>query len=228
MVPDPVGRGKPKGITKVILGDGARQRRRPYSAVRTPRDLDNVKKIQAKYKVQTLSAFFGRRRRRRTPTPAWVKPVPAGDMKTSLGLLQCAALRPAVLSGARQSRRRLRSRLARIGIVPGKTFNAACAPARDEGCASRGNDPGQKRIDARRAAAKGKVGLTFSAPASFQGTTGWRGPPAPRWESARTPGRSAVSDLRKGFGGQSLDGSKGRYTLRFAKDNFRLSTPSGR
>jgi hypothetical protein len=88
-----------------------------------PDDIDNVKKVQAGYEVQTLSAFLG------TPAPAaapvtFVQPLSPADQKTSPAffnvlnfLLQFCPTHP--------SETALRERFAKIGDVAGKTFDPA-------------------------------------------------------------------------------------------------------
>ena len=49
-----------------------------------PADLDNVKKIQAQYKVQPLSAFLGKPAPAAAPAIAWIKPLTQAEEKTSL------------------------------------------------------------------------------------------------------------------------------------------------
>ena len=97
-----------------------------YALYRTqlfrPDDLDNVRRLQAQYKVQPLSAFLG------TPPPAKAPAVdfPPYDAKTANGLgffsylnflLQFAPTQPSEVA--------LRERFAKIGIVPGKPFDEA-------------------------------------------------------------------------------------------------------
>ena len=89
-----------------------------------PDDIDNVKKIQAQYKMQPLSAFLGT-----TPPPAapavdFVKPLTKPELKTSLEFFNIMnfvlSYSPVVPSEAA-----LRERFARIGIEGGKTFDPA-------------------------------------------------------------------------------------------------------
>lgn len=74
----------PEGMTKVMRSET----QFVFLAYRTqlfnPADIDNVKQVQAGYKVQPLSAYLGQP----APTPApeieWMKPLSAADQKTSL------------------------------------------------------------------------------------------------------------------------------------------------
>jgi hypothetical protein len=87
-----------------------------------PDDIDNVKKIQAQYKMQPLSAFLGT-----TPPPAasvvnFVKPITKAELNTSLEFFNILnfvlTYSPTVPSEAA-----LRERFAKIGIEGGKTFD---------------------------------------------------------------------------------------------------------
>ncbi|OKP63818.1 cell envelope protein [Ensifer adhaerens] len=89
-----------------------------------PDDIDNVKKIQAGYRVETLSSFLGRPSPPAAPAVDFLKPIGADEQKTSLGffnqlnfILQFCPAHP--------SETELRARFAKIGIEPGKAFDAA-------------------------------------------------------------------------------------------------------
>ncbi|WP_374302396.1 DUF1254 domain-containing protein [Paracoccus sp. (in: a-proteobacteria)] len=89
-----------------------------------PDDLDHVRRIQAGYKVQPLSAFLGQPAPAPLPAVDFFKPLSAADQKTSPAffnelnfILQFCPTHP--------SETELRARFARIGIEPGKVFDAA-------------------------------------------------------------------------------------------------------
>src|SRR5690606_1111242 len=75
---------KPEGIKEVIRSETDFDMVLFRTQLFNPADLDNVKKIQAGYKVQPLSAFLG------TPAPAaapavdWARPLTQEEEKTSL------------------------------------------------------------------------------------------------------------------------------------------------
>ncbi len=88
-----------------------------------PGDIDNVKQIQAGYKVQSLSAFLGEPAPPSPPSVDFLKPLGVEEEKTSLGffnqlnfILQFCPTNPVEAE--------LRKRFARIGIEPGKQFDA--------------------------------------------------------------------------------------------------------
>ncbi|KWV57983.1 cell envelope protein [Rhizobium altiplani] len=87
-----------------------------------PNDIDNVKKIQAGYKVEPLSTFLGQPAPSAPPAIDFMKPLSAADEKTSLEffnelnfVLQFCPTHP--------SETELRARFARLGIEPSKTFD---------------------------------------------------------------------------------------------------------
>ncbi len=87
-----------------------------------PGDIDNVKKVQAAYKAQTLSAFLGTAAPKAAPTIAFIKPLTPAEEKTSLQffnvlnfILQFCPTDP--------SETELMARFAKIGIGAGETFD---------------------------------------------------------------------------------------------------------
>ncbi|MDF7799693.1 DUF1254 domain-containing protein [Pontiellaceae bacterium B1224] len=123
MVVGPDWKGKtPKGIKKGYVSDTDFG----VVVIRTqlfdPADISNVEKIQAKYKMQPLSAFLGT-----TPPPAapivdFIKPLTKEEQKTSLEFFNIMNF---VLSYSPvvPSEKALRERFASIGIEGGKTFD---------------------------------------------------------------------------------------------------------
>ena len=122
MIAGPTWRGEtPPGIEKVVqmettLGSAAFR-----TQLFNPEDIENVKKVQAGYKVQTLSAFLGQPAPKPTPI-TFITPLTVEQQKTSLeffgvlnNLLQFAPAHPSEVE--------LRSRVARIGIETGKAFD---------------------------------------------------------------------------------------------------------
>ena len=84
-----------------------------------PDDIDNVKKVQAGYKVQTLSAYLNQP----PPPPAPAIDFPKIDkelVKTNFFEYLDFALQ---FAPAQENEKEIRAQLARIGIGPGKTFN---------------------------------------------------------------------------------------------------------
>lgn len=89
-----------------------------------PADLENVKKIQAGYKVQPLSAFLGQPAPPAAPPIDFIKPLTTDQERSSLEFFEVLdfVLRfaPTVASETE-----LMQRFSKIGVGPGGTFSAA-------------------------------------------------------------------------------------------------------
>jgi len=118
----------PKGVQQVFRSES----QLAYALFRTqlfaPDDIDSVRRLQAQYKVQPLSAFLGTA----APPPAPKIDFPPYDAAKANGLgffsylnflLQYVPVDP--------SETALRERFASIGIVPGKPFDEASLSAQD-------------------------------------------------------------------------------------------------
>lgn len=115
---------KPPGIRQVIQSETDFAFVLYRTQLLGPGDIDNVKNIQAGYKVQSLSAFLGQRAPPPIPSINFIGPLNPADQKTSSAfftqlnfVLQFCPTHP--------SETELRARFARIGIEPGKAFDAA-------------------------------------------------------------------------------------------------------
>ena len=74
----------PSGIDRVFRSDTEIALAIYRTQLFEPSDLDNVKKIQAGYKVEPLSAFLGEPAPKAAPPIAWVTPLSAEEQRTSL------------------------------------------------------------------------------------------------------------------------------------------------
>lgn len=113
----------PKGVDKVFRSETALAIAVYRTQLFNPADLDNVKKVQAGYKVQPLSAFLGQPAPKPAPAIDFVKPLTPAEVKTSLKvfrdlnfLLQFCPTHP--------SEKALMARFAKIGVGAGRTFDA--------------------------------------------------------------------------------------------------------
>ncbi|HEX9226358.1 MAG TPA: DUF1254 domain-containing protein, partial [Arthrobacter sp.] len=113
----------PKGVKKVIRAETELVLAPYRTQLFNPADLDNVKKVQAGYKVQTLSAFLGHPAPGAAPAIDFIAPLTPEAQRTSLQffdilnfVLQFCPTHP--------SERDLMARFARIGVGAGKTFGA--------------------------------------------------------------------------------------------------------
>src|SRR5437773_708067 len=114
----------PKGVKKVFRAETEFA----FAVYRTqlfkPDDIDNVKKVQASYKAQTLSAFLSQPLPKAAPTINFIKPLSPAEEKTSPEffnilnfVLQFCPTNP--------SETELMARFAKIGVGAGKTFDAS-------------------------------------------------------------------------------------------------------
>ena len=151
----------PRGIKKVIRSETELILAVYRTQLFDPGDIDNMKKVQAGYQVQTLSAFLGTTAPKAAPAIDFIKPLTHAEEKTSLQLfnilnflLQFCPTDP--------SETELMARFARIGVGAGKTFDPAATDPRSEdghraghrrclGCLCRRRETaGQREADLRR------------------------------------------------------------------------------
>ena len=113
---------KPKGVQKVIRSETELIIVVYRTQLFSPSDIDNVKKVQARYKVQTLSEFSGTSAPKAAPIIDFIKPLTPEEQKTSLQFFNIVnfvlQFCPTV-----SSEKELRARFAKIGVETGKTFD---------------------------------------------------------------------------------------------------------
>jgi hypothetical protein len=112
----------PQGVKKVVRCDTEFCLAVYRTQLFNPGDIGNVEKVQAGYKVQTLSAFLGTAAPKAAPPVDFIKPITHDEEKTSLQvfpilnfILQFCPTDP--------SETELMARFARIGVGAGKTFD---------------------------------------------------------------------------------------------------------
>jgi len=112
----------PRGIEKVIRSETHLAKAGYRTQLFNPADIENVKKVQAGYQAQPLSAFLGQPAAPPAPPIDFIKPLTPGEEKTSLEffnvlnfILQFAPTVP--------SERDLMARFAKIGVGPGLMFD---------------------------------------------------------------------------------------------------------
>lgn len=115
---------KPKGIKEVIRSETQFAFVLYRTQLFNPADIDNVKKIQAGYKVQPLSTFLGKPAPAAAPAINFAKPLSPEQERTSPEffallnfILQFCPTNP--------SETALMARFAKIGVGAGKPFDAA-------------------------------------------------------------------------------------------------------
>jgi hypothetical protein len=183
-----------------------------------PADIDNVKKVQAGYKAQPLSAFQNQ------PAPP---PAPALDFpKFEKDLVRTEFFEyldfALTLAPALPEDRWIREQLARIGIGPGKTFDFRSLSLVDKAEILLGMKEGLRKIE-ESVAKFGKdingwrVGSPFGDAAFFHGDWLLRATAA----KAGIFGNDAVEAMypmaKVDVHGHALDCSKSNYTLTFPK-----------
>ena len=152
----------PKGITKVIRSETQLVNVVGRTQLFNPGDLDNVRKIQAGYKLRPLSEYLGRPAPPPAPEVRWIRPMVPAEQSKSLEffnqlafLLQFTSVNPAEAA--------LRKRFESIGIVPGKPFDTASMSDSRKTALLNGMADGQKEIDAYRATLGGKSADLFGS-----------------------------------------------------------------
>src|SRR5262249_22559588 len=118
---------KPEGVKDVIRSETEFAFILYRTQLFNPADIENVKKIQAGYRVQPLSSFLGRPLVA-APDVAFVKPLTPEQQRTSLDffkvlnfVLQFCAIHP--------TEQELMAQFAKVGIGAGKPFEPNAMPA---------------------------------------------------------------------------------------------------
>ncbi|MET3356634.1 UNVERIFIED_ORG: hypothetical protein ABID33_004565 [Xanthobacter viscosus] len=209
---------KPDGIKEIIRSETDFAFVLYRTQLKGPDDVENVKKIQAEYRVQPLSKFLAEPAPAAAPRVDFFKPVTAEEERKSLRffdelnfILQFAPPHPSEVE--------LRERLATIGIVPGKPFYADQKSAEFRQAVSEGMADAWKALadfkaqeidTGKRTSADGfgnreflngdYLGRMAAAAFGIYGNSK---------EEAIYPAYFVDSE------GRPLDGAKHRYTLRF-------------
>ena len=114
----------PPGVKKVIRSETELVLAVYRTQLFNPADLENVKKVQAGYNVQPLSAFLGKPAPPTAPAIRFVKPLAPAQQKTSLEFFNILnfVLR---FCPTHPSEQELMARFAKIDVGAGKTFDAS-------------------------------------------------------------------------------------------------------
>ncbi|MEG1039219.1 MAG: DUF1254 domain-containing protein [Pseudomonas sp.] len=187
-----------------------------------PNDLDNVKKVQAGYKVQPLSAFLGQPAPPAASAVDFLVPLSPEAERNSLAffkqlnfVLGFCTIHP--------SERELMAQFAKLGIGPGLKFDEAALPADIREAMMAGIGDAWRDFDALgQQVARGEVSTSrFLGSREFLGNNYLY-----RMRATVTGlyGNDREETLYPPFyldsNGQKLDASKHRYTLRFAADQL--------
>jgi len=206
----------PEGIDRVIRSETELV----FAVYRTqlfgPSDLDNVKAVQAGYRAEPLSAFLGQPAPPAAPAIDFPTPLPADAQKTSLEffdllnfVLQFCPTQP--------SEKDLMGRFARIGVGAGLDFDAEASPefraAIEQGMADAWADYAslKQRIDAGELTS----GDMFGTREHLQNNYGYRMAAAILGIYGNSKQEAMYPVYTVDADGQPLNGSTGRYRLRF-------------
>ena len=209
---------KPKGVTKVIRSETELTLAIYRTQLFNPADIENVKKIQAGYKAQPLSAFLGQSAPKAPPAIEFATPLAPEAQKTSLEFFNILSF---VLKfcPTHRTEKSLMERFGRIGVGAGRTLDASklspeVKAAIEQGMADAWADLAKlqkEKIDT------GKVtsGDLFGTRAYLKNNYLYRMAGAVLGIYGNSKQEAMYPFYAVGSDGQKLDGAK-RYTVRFA------------
>ena len=114
----------PKGIAKIFHSETQFVLPVVRTQLFNPADIDNVKTVQAGYKLQPLSAFLGQPAPAAAPPIAFIKPLTPDEQKTSLEFFNIMNF-AMQYTPANPSEKDLMVRFAKIGVGAGKTVDVS-------------------------------------------------------------------------------------------------------
>jgi len=206
----------PPGITGVIHSETDLASAVGRTQLFNPGDLENVRQIQAAYRLQPLSAFLGQPAAPAPPAIEWLQPQPAEQARTSPEFFGQLAFLLQFAQPPHPSEVALRERFARIGVEPGKRFDATARSPELQQALRDGMADGQKLIDERRATLGGHTDQLFGDRDFLNNDYVARATGTQVGIGANSREEAMYPILEKDAAGQPLDGSRHRYTLRFA------------
>jgi hypothetical protein len=179
-------------------------------------DLDNVKKVQAGYKVQTLSAYL----KGPATTAATTVDFPKIDkelVKTNFFEYLDFALQ---FAPPQENEKEIRAQLAKIGVGPGKTFNFKDLPLEQKLEVGLGMKEGEDKVDKYLASGQKdvngwKIGSLFGDQQFFNGDWLKRAAAAKGGIYGNDAAEAMYPYTKDLANGEALDGSKHSYTLTF-------------
>jgi hypothetical protein len=211
----------PPGIKKVFQSStqfsAAAYRTQLFNAA----DMPNVEKVQAGYKVQTLSAYLKR------PTPPAASAIDFPKVDTELVKKNFFEYLDFALQFAPPGpeERGIRETLARIGVGPSKTFNFKDLPLEQKLEIGLGMKEGEAKVekylaDGQKDINGWKVGSLFGDRLFYSGD--WlKRAAAAKGGIYGNDAVEAVYPMTKALAnGEVLDGSKHKYTLTFAAEQL--------
>ncbi len=181
-----------------------------------PDDIDNVKKVQAGYRPQTLSAYLNK------PPPAAVPVIKFPKFTKELAKRNFFEFLDFMLqfSPPAPNEADIRAKLVSIGVGPGKTFNFSDLPLAQKLEIAIGLKQGQSQVEHAVAKAGAIVngwnvsGLPGDA-AHFDGDWLMRAAAAQAGIYGNSPEEATYPFTRKDGAGQALNGAGNNYSLTF-------------
>lgn len=221
MVAGPSWKGeKPNGIEKVFRCETEFSLAAYRTQLFKPADIENVKQVQAGYKVQTLSKFLKSESPAASPAPAF----PEWDKNAAFGTSFITCLNFLLQYCPEVSEEKaMRERFAKIGIGPGKAFDFGKLPKDQQAAIEEGIKSALKKIEARKEAlGKMENGWTitnaFGDRAFFKGDWTLRAAAALGGIYGNDQVEALYPLLVKDSEGEKPDCSKNKkYTLTFPK-----------
>src|SRR6266403_844506 len=218
MIAGPNWKGElPKGVMKVIRSETEFVFALYRTQLFNPDALDNVKKVQAGYKAQTLSALLGTAAPKAAPVIDFIAPPTAAEEKTSLQFLNILNF---VLQfcPTNPSETELMARFAKIGVGAGKTLDASklspeMKAAIEQGVADAWVDVGE--LEKRFAAGKVTSGDVFGTREYLKNNYLYRMGAAVLGIYGNSKQEAMYPYYTVDEAKQKLEGAN-RYTLRFA------------
>jgi len=222
MVVGPNWKGEtPSGIKKVFRSSTQFSLAGYRTQLFGPDDIDNVKKVQAGYEVQPLSAYLGKP----APTPAPKIDFPKIDkdlMKSNFFEYLDFALQ---FAPPGEDEKDIRAKLAQIGVGAGKTFNFNELPLGHRLEIGLGMKEGDRKVDDYLVSYPKdingwKLASWFGDRAFFNGNWLLRAAGAKGGIYGNDAVEATYPLTRVDGDGQTLDGGKANYTLTFAKGEY--------
>lgn len=204
----------PKGIKKVSRAETELVNLFYRTQLFNPSDIENVKKIQAGYKVTPLSAYLKQAAPPAPPAIDFPKPLTVTEEKKSLEFFNLVnfvlGLSPAV-----PSETELRQNFAKIGVEAGKRIEVSKLAPTTEAAMKQGMVDGQKEIDAALAALKSSADM-FGTREFMKNNYLNRAVAAQAGIYGNSKEEAMYFPYKFDADKASLNGAAAKYTLRFA------------
>ena len=223
LIAPPNWKGKtPEGIKRVVQGETSFMVALVRTELLGDKDLAKVKEIQQTYKIQSLSDFQGK------PAPAAAPavdfyPFVEGKTDVDTSFFDCLSFL-LQFNQPHQLDQPVLQRMAKIGITPGSDWSALASKYPD---LAEGADKGMKNVInqlndiATKPIVKGETDLIpFDNRAVMKNHYTDRAVGAYLGLFGNTQKEAIYNNLGSDSNNQALDGSKGKYTLTFKKDNM--------